>query len=315
MPLIDHFVRDIDLEETRIWNLKLASFPRVDPSTAEGLAAMRKSRFGSPPSADHRVEDRIIGDQSPVRIRIIRPEGTPRAVMMSAHAGGWCGGCAEDDDAVNDILAARNGIATVAFDYRLAPENPYPAGLEDAVIAALWLAEHAVSEFGTARLIAAGSSAGAHLTSQMLLRLRDESPHVLASFIGTILTYGVYDVSETPSVRHAPDDTPLLTRSGSIQVRTHAFGHLDMEARRDPSVSSLYADLHGLPPALFSVGTLDPMFDDSVFMAARWQAAGNIADLDIWPECTHGFPVLSTPKIKELFIERLSSWLEQRLQS
>jgi acetyl esterase/lipase len=64
---------------------------------------------------------------------------------------------------------------------------------------------------------------------------------------------------------------------------------VDAEARRDPEYSPLYADLGGLPPALFTVGTLDPLLDDSLFMAARWKAAGNRAELAVYPESIHGF--------------------------
>ena len=64
---------------------------------------------------------------------------------------------------------------------------------------------------------------------------------------------------------------------------------LDREARRAPTISPLYADLRGMPPALFTVGTLDPLLDDSLFMAARWSAAGARAELRVWPEAVHGF--------------------------
>ena len=66
-------------------------------------------------------------------------------------------------------------------------------------------------------------------------------------------------------------------------------GNRDLEELRDPDLSPLFAELHDLPPALFTVGDLDPLLDDSLFMAARWQAAGNDVELRIWPESIHGF--------------------------
>ena len=97
----------------------------------------------------------------------------------------------------------------------------------------------------------------------------------------------------TPSQRSSPDavgiPTPVIE-----QLYGHALPGLDAEARRDPAISPLYADLHDLPPALLTVGTADPLLDDSLFLAARWRAAGNAAELAVYPECIHGFTALPT---------------------
>ncbi|MEC3977006.1 alpha/beta hydrolase [Amycolatopsis sp. H20-H5] len=89
---------------------------------------------------------------------------------------------------------------------------------------------------------------------------------------------------------------------------------MDAEAQRDPAVSPLYADLTGLPPALFTVGGADPLLDDSQFMAARWQAAGNLAQLDVWPECAHGF-TNSAPGTGRAAWGRIAGWLTARLDA
>jgi acetyl esterase len=91
-----------------------------------------------------------------------------------------------------------------------------------------------------------------------------------------------------------------------------ATADIEGEARRDPDLSPLYADLTGLPPALFTVGTVDPLLDDSRFMAARWQSAGNRADLDVWPEGPHTFSNLSVP-LSEPAFQRTASWIGERL--
>ena len=92
---------------------------------------------------------------------------------------------------------------------------------------------------------------------------------------GTAFTF---DLSlQTPAARQFADEYYLQAYVGGAEDRT------------DPDISPLYADLRGMPPAIFSVGTLDPLLDDSLFMAARWRAAGNHAELRVWPEAIHGF--------------------------
>jgi acetyl esterase/lipase len=133
-----------------------------------------------------------------------------------------------------------------------------------------------------------GDSAGGHLSALTLLRLRDRHA-ITGAFAAANLIYGAFDLSMTPSQRNWGDrnlilSTPIL----------HFFGDMflpdmDAEARRDPEISPLYADLRDMPPALFTVGSLDPLLDDSTFMQARWSAAGALAELRVWPEAIHGF--------------------------
>jgi len=93
------------------------------------------------------------------------------------------------------------------------------------------------------------------------------------------LVFGVYDLSLTPS----------QVERGATRFRDVYLPGVAVADRKDPGISPLYADLSGLPPALFTVGTADYLFDDSVFMAARWRTSGNDADLRLYPECPHGF--------------------------
>ncbi|WP_405976439.1 alpha/beta hydrolase [Streptomyces sp. NBC_00988] len=93
----------------------------------------------------------------------------------------------------------------------------------------------------------------------------------------------------SPSRRFADHATLVLPSHWVRGFVAHAFPGLDDEQLRDPSRSPLFAKLDSLPPALFTVGTLDPLLDDSLFMSARWQVAGSRADLDVWPHGVHGF--------------------------
>jgi acetyl esterase/lipase len=185
-------------------------------------------------------------------------------------------------------LADEAGLAVVSVGYRLAPEHPMPAGPDDCEAAACWLAENCLERFGTDRLLIGGESAGAHLAALTLLRMRDKHGAGTA-FSGANLVFGAFDLSLTPSSRNWGSRNLILS-TPIIEWFTDQFlPGLTPEERRDPSISPLYADLRDLPPALFVVGDLDPLLDDSLFMSARWHAAGNEARLLVYPESVHGF--------------------------
>ncbi|WP_051324507.1 alpha/beta hydrolase fold domain-containing protein [Candidatus Solirubrobacter pratensis] len=148
----------------------------------------------------------------------------------------------------------------------------------DRVAAIRWLAANGERELGAGRLIVGGQSAGAHLAALVLLVLRDRGE--LEPVIAANLAYGVYDVSMTPNARRWGDQRIVI---GTSDLAFFAAQYAPKERHRDPDVSPLYADLTGLPPALFSCGTLDPLLDDTLFMAARRQASGSPAQLAIHP--------------------------------
>jgi acetyl esterase/lipase len=182
-------------------------------------------------------------------------------------------------------IADNTGQAVVSVEYRLAPEHPYPAGPDDCEAAAVWLINNAKKEFGTDAITTGGESAGGHLTAVTILRMRDRYGY--SGFRGANLVYGAFDLAMTPSQR-AFGNRRLVLRTIDMQQFYNAFLPT-VEDRRAPDISPLYADLKGLCPALFSVGTSDALLDDTLFMYARWIAAGNEADLEIYPGGAHGF--------------------------
>jgi acetyl esterase len=223
-------------------------------------------------------------DGNEIPLRIIAP-AQPRGVYLHIHGGGWVLGSADLQDPLLERIADNTGLAVVSVDYRLAPEHPYPAGPDDCESAAAWLVRHAKTEFGTDTLAIGGESAGGHLSAVTVLRMRDR--HGYTGFRGANLVYGAFDLSMTPSQR-AFGDRRLVLRTIDMQQFYNAF----LPAIRDrqvPDISPLYADLAGLCPALFTVGTQDALLDDTLFMHARWLAAGNPADLAIYPGGAHGF--------------------------
>ncbi|MEO8693144.1 MAG: alpha/beta hydrolase [Acidimicrobiales bacterium] len=305
-PVLEEFV-----EEARAFNEKFAAqLPSgpFDLTTPEGLAQARNiSAFDSlkPRESEGAAEDRVVhvGKRS-VPVRIIVPSTTPRAVYLDIHGGGFFLGAAAMGDTANTDLANELDVAVVSVDYRLAPEHPWPAAPDDCETAALWVLERAMSEFGTDRVLIGGGSAGAHLAAVTLLRMRDR--HDAANrFVAADLVFGLYDLSAT-------------SPSGRILAPTSKF-YIDAYLRRvpktkrlGPEVSPLFADLAGMPPALFTVGTLDAFYEDNLAMAMRWLAAGNLAELAVYPESPHAFTVFPTA-MAHAANRREREWLADQL--
>ena len=281
---------DTQASNTRLEQM-LADLPTIltiPPQVVREARASGRSFFGpvvrSPNASDRLIE----GPAGPLPLRVF---ATPRAtgVLLHIHGGGWALGAHDQQDVLLDGLAQATGLAVVSVGYRLAPEHPYPAGHDDCEAAALWLVANSQKLFGTRRLVIGGESAGAHLSVTTLLRLRDR--HGLHPFSAAYLTYGCFDLSLTPSARNWGERNLVLS-TPIMHKFLEWFAAPDFQA---PDVSPLYADLSGLPPALFSVGTLDPLVDDSLFMAGRWTAAGNAVEMQIYPGGIHGFNLMPVP--------------------
>ena len=293
---------DALVEETRRWNARIPPEempPRWTPAMLERARDLSQVMGGLLAGGDiPGFEDRTIpGPAGEIVLRCFVPDEV-RAVYLDLHGGAFFMGSALMDDRPNAALARAAHVATVSVEYRLAPEHPYPAAPDDCEAAALWLLAHAKREFGTERLLIGGASAGANLAAVTLLRLRDRH-RAATAFRAANLVFGVYDLAGTPSQR----------RAGVPSYRDLYLPGVDPERRRDPDVSPLHAELAGLPPALFTVGTADPLLDDTLFLAMRWRAAGNEAELAVYPESLHGFTLFPTAMARAAS-ERIASWVD-----
>lgn len=282
-------------EETRQFNEQMAKMLATVPGLHEQEpAVIRKQRAegsgwqGPVVKLDNGEDRSIPGPGGDIPLRVFVPQ-TVNGVYLHLHGGGWVLGSHDEQDTGLWAAAEAANVAVVSVGYRLAPEDPYPAGPDDCEAVAVWLAESAASEFGSATLVIGGESAGGHLSAVTLLRMRDR--HGFTGFAGANLVYGAYDLAMTPSMTKGED--ALLIPTVAVETFLQQFLP-DVDDRRDPDVSPLYGDLHDLPPALFTVGTLDPLLDDSLFMHQRWLAAGNEAELTVYPGGTHGFNALPT---------------------
>jgi acetyl esterase/lipase len=288
---------DVDpvLAETRAFNAELErTLADLPPVHAIPVDVTRRARregrgiFPAPVRLPHAREIATPSRRGELRLRVLAPEGESTGVYLHFHGGGWTLGASDQQDVYLWEIVEATGLCAVSVEYRLAPEHPFPAGPDDCEDAARWLLDDGVAALGApGRLVIGGESAGAHLAVLTLLRLRDRHG-LTGAFDGANLVYGRYDLSQTPSSRLW--DRDLVLSRATIEWFEGGFcPDLDLEQRRDPEISPLFADLRELPPALFTVGTLDPLLDDSLFMDARWRAAGNRSQLRIYDEAVHGF--------------------------
>jgi acetyl esterase/lipase len=305
-PLYDATL-DAFVDECRRFNTRLAALSTapVDLHTPEGLAHARDlaniaGGVFATRAHDDKAEVRTVpGRAGAIPIRVLVPP-MPRALYLDLHGGGFFMGDARMNDALNWRIAEAAGAVTVAVDYRLAPEHPYPAAPDDCEAVARWVIEHAQAEWGVDRFLIGGGSAGGNLVAVTLLRLRDRHG-ITGKFAGANLLFGVYDLRGTAS----------QIRLGQTGFRDLYVPDVPIGERIDPDISPMYADLRDMPPALFTVGTLDYLYDDSLLFATRWWAAGNETELAVYPECPHGFTVFPTTMAK-VASQRIVDWLAAR---
>lgn len=286
----------MDPQVTRLIELlKAAQAPGVPrlwelpPAVArQGADAMFKAMFnsGGPEMAETRDVE-VPGRRGAVPGRLYVPPGVGERSpgLLYLHGGGWVIGSPDTHDRLTRELAAGIGARVLSLAYALAPEHPYPAGLDDCVDAARYLGAHG-DRLGIdpGRLLIGGDSAGANLSAATLLRLKSERG---AAFRGAILIYGAYAMDyDTPSITAWGDRDLVLSRKSMDWFRAQ---YLPAGVPPDPFVSPLRGDLTGLPPAILVVGRLDPLLSDSELFAEALRAAGVPAELHVYPDGLHAF--------------------------
>ena len=294
--------------DVQLWSEELEALrPEARQVVAAGLAAMAEAFAGGgePPTDVHeRVEHSRAAfaltyapvpeaeevEIAGVRCRVFRAEGPTSAIYLHFHGGGMILGAPEMNDAGNLALARRFGLAVVSVDYRLAPEHPFPAGPDDGVDVARWLLDHGAAELGSDRLVLGGESAGGYMAAAVALRIRDELD-AIDRVDGANLVFGVFDWGLSPSQRgmRASAGPDMLDPDGIAMFGDCYLPGTTLDERRDPAISPAFADLHGLVPACFSVGSADHLLDDTLLTAGRWAAAGNDTELFVAPDMPHGF--------------------------
>ncbi|HEV7415969.1 MAG TPA: alpha/beta hydrolase fold domain-containing protein [Tianweitania sediminis] len=264
-----------------------------------------------PTNGDLAVEDRLIeGGERPLRLRLISPKVPPRGLYLTFHGGAWVMGTPRFDDRINRSIARECGLLVASVDHHLALDDRLDLAIADARKAAEWAAS-ANSKLAGGRIIIAGQSSGAHLAACALLHLRALQPP--ARLAGAVLFYGAYDMAGAPDLRASSHRTLLIDGQAAYRNLLRLTPGLTDEERRDPKLSPLYANLAGLPPALFIAGELDPVFGDSVRMAERWNAANGNVQFVAVPEGVHGFdrlPLAIGRKAHRHVRQTINGWLK-----
>lgn len=234
------------------------------------------------------VIDRFIpGRNGRIPIRVYQPNNhTDLPVILFYHGGGWVLGDLDSHDIMCRRLAHENQCIVVAVDYRLAPEHKYPAAVEDAYDALLWVSQHAHTISGNGRLLSVmGDSAGGNLAAVVCLMARDmDGPPINAQ----ILIYPSTDATLQHTSLQAATDTPILNLPIMRYFVQH-YGRSPADAQ-EPYFSPLLApSLHQLPPALVITAEHDPLRDEGRAYAERLLAAGNQTRHIDMPGMIHAF--------------------------
>ena len=233
----------------------------------------------------------------------LRAEGADRDRRLCwIHGGAWISGRAADYRHVAESLSRVVGASVLSLDYRLAPEHPFPAGLDDCHDAYRWMLANGPEGPQQARgAWIAGDSAGGNLTLALLLRLRDSRRRLplAAATIGaaTDLT------ASGASMRSRTAVDPIISKRG-VDYVAHLYVQNDTPLA-DPLVSPLFGELGGLPPVLMHVGDRETLLDDTLRFAERARAAGSPVEAKVWPEMLHVFEVFChlLPEARESLAE------------
>ena len=266
--------------------LAAAGGPAISAGTPEdgrALVAASRTALGDGPEIGS-VESLTVPTRSgAIKALLLKPEGAPAGLVVYLHGGGWVIGSPRDFEPVARLIVARSGCAVLLPDYRLAPEHPFPAGLEDSEDAVRFAAGHVEALCGRrVPLAVAGDSSGANLATVAARRLKGQ---VGLAFQG--LFYPVADSDfDRPSYRALSDGMPL-SRADMIWF----FDHYAPRGRQaDPDIAPLRApDLAGLPPALVLTAEYDVLRDEGEAYAERLEQAGVPVRLRRAAGLTHGF--------------------------
>ncbi|MDK3019907.1 alpha/beta hydrolase [Pseudodonghicola flavimaris] len=289
--------------------------PDALPSVAESRAqlAMFVRKFDRPgPRTVTRQALQLAGAAGPRAARLYTPRGRGEGAptLLYFHGGGWIQGSLDTHDAVCAKLADRAGLRVISYDYRLAPEAPFPAAPDDILAAYLQLTDPAgPHRLDPARLAVGGDSAGGNLAASLLHSLSAAGAPLPAA---QLLIYPGVDARLTSQSMADLRDDPLLS---STRIAWYLDHYLPPgQDRCAPRVSPLFSPhLAGQPPALVIAAGQDPLWDDGRSYAEALRTAGVDTDLLTYPGQLHGFLNLTRviPEGEDA-ISRAADWLKER---
>jgi acetyl esterase len=271
------------------------------------ILVLARSPVGAPPTREiHKVTDDVVEG---IPVRRYEHEGEPTGLLVYFHGGGHCIGSIGLMDNVARELAHCSGAAVLSVEYRLAPEHPYPAGLDDCETVTRWALAHAADfDVSPSALVVAGESAGGNLSAAVTLRLRDHSDAPLA---GQVLMYPGVDGDAWTYPSRTEFEGIVLTRR-SMQAYWDSYcGGRDLSD--EVGAVPLRAErLAGLPPAIVVLGGCDPLRDEGRAYAARLRDEGVSVEEVCFAGQPHGFINFGVPAAADAF-DRIGAWLRGRL--
>jgi monoterpene epsilon-lactone hydrolase len=279
------------------------------PLSVEELRAGFEQMMGALPAVDGVSVE--AGHAEGVPVEWTRTSGSDdvRGTLLYFHGGGYFEGSIATHRRLVASLCLAAGVRGLSVEYRLAPEHPFPAAVDDAVAAYRWLTGPGGED--PSRVVVAGDSAGGGLSAALLVALRD---------LGDPLPAGAYLISPWTDLASTGDSIttrasadPMIDPAETERVTSNYVPDGDV---RNPLVSPLYADLTGLSPLLVHVGDAEVLLDDAVRFADRARLAGVPVESEVWPEAFHVFQMLAglVPEADEA-IAQAGEWMVKRLDA
>jgi acetyl esterase/lipase len=293
--------------------------PELDRAIALQGALLQEFGGGQTPQDFRSIYSRFMGQFSPpadVEIRpataggvpaewVIPPGASAGRTILYLHGGGYLVGAPRDYREMVSRIARAAQARALSIDYRLAPEHPHPAAVEDAVVAYRWLLDGGADP---ARIAVAGDSAGGGLTVAMLVSLRSQGVRLPAAGVCLCPWVDMEMTGASMDTNDAAD--PLVKRDVLINM---AAAYLQNQDARTPLASPLHADLKGLPPLLVQVGTAETLLDDAARLAERARAAGVEVTYEPWPAMIHVWQWFGSflPEARQA-IDRIGEFIRRR---
>lgn len=279
----------------------------TDPVSAREVYAGLAAGRPVPDAAGLEIEDRTVPADPGVPVRIYRPQRAQGAVVW-LHGGGGIMGDLDTEHPAAARLADGSDAVVISVGYRLAPEHPFPAALDDAYAVLVWAARNA-AELGVDpdRIAVGGHSAGGGLAAAVALRARDEQgPSIHFQLLNEP---GLDDRQETWSARNFTA-TPWLDRDKVAVSWRHYLGSAPATPYAAPARAD---DLSGLPAAYLATAELDPNRDEGITYALRLLQAGASVELHQWPGTFHGSQAIPSAEVSQRQLAGLGAALRRAL--
>ena len=292
-------------------NFIFRCMPQYKPGQPHDYAAERKRNDRTPPKPPRGVVVKQItlggltGEE-------ISKAGNNNGIILYIHGGGFTVGSARERRAICQYIAANYGFDCVTFNYRLAPENLWPAPLDDSLTAYIELIERGISP---QNIVLMGESAGGTLTLSLAVKLKEmqlPQPKAIAAFSPCVT------VAETlPShVENSKTDYMLTDGVANGRIKIVFGDRADDEALLHmPTVSPLYADFDGLPPVFLSASDTEALLDDSIMLLEKLSKAGHKTELDIQHGVCHAFQVFTDMPEAKRSLKKTFEFLEKNNES